>query len=64
MRAFPDMHALLDVSEAIWTEHLDKKERERVMDTLYRPDPTSTRVPAGFSAADEMAAFEAFQSSK
>lgn len=64
MSQFPHMHALLDATEAIVLESfVDPKnpkraeaERDRFIDSLYRPDPVALRVaddgfrppPAGF----------------
>lgn len=65
LRQLPDMHAVLDVAEAIWTEHMDDKQYAQFCRDLYRqesftPDGDLVEIPAGFEPDDEMASFDAF----
>lgn len=64
--ALPDMHALLDFAEHMLTQNMDAKDRNTFNLQLYRPDVTTARrekiIPAGFSAEDQMSAFDAFTS--
>lgn len=63
LRQLPTMYALFDVTEAMLLENMEKPEdRERYFLRAYAPPSGSTmdskNLPKGWSAEDEMAAFE------
>jgi hypothetical protein len=60
MRQLPDLHAILDVAEAMIVEHMDQKQRDRYYTESYRPELDSNVVPAGFDRASQLEAFKAF----
>ncbi|WP_420847579.1 DUF7240 domain-containing protein [Nocardia cerradoensis] len=66
LRQLPDMHAVLDFVEVLWTESMDAKELEEWHREMYREETIDMEsgelkaVPAGFDAADELAGFDAF----
>lgn len=61
------MHAVLDVAEYLWTEHMDSEQLDQFNRDMYRQDTidqVSGEVivaPAGFDAEDELAGFDAFE---
>lgn len=54
------MHALLDVAEAMITEHMDSKQLDKYRVEMYRPGLDEDVVPAGFDQQSQMAAFQSF----
>ncbi|RJO72998.1 hypothetical protein D5S18_22055 [Nocardia panacis] len=59
------MHAVLDVAEVLWTEHMGEKELVAFNRDMYRIETLTAAgelavVPAGFERDDEMADFDAF----
>lgn len=66
LRDLPDLYALIDITEHMLLESMEKdQDREQYWLKMYRPQPglspgTGTdRLPPGWSAEDEMAAFDA-----
>ncbi|WP_425303177.1 hypothetical protein [Nocardia wallacei] len=55
-----ELHALLDIVESMLEEGMDKKQLEALRRDLYRPEPGQRQV-AGFTPAEEMKTFQAFQ---
>lgn len=55
-----ELHALLDIVEAMLEEGMDKKQLAALRRDLYRPEPGQPTV-AGFTPAEEMKSFRAFQ---
>lgn len=64
LRDLPDLYALIDVTEHMLLESMETdKDREQYWLKMYRPQPgiapsSGSKLPAGWSAEDEMAAFE------
>jgi hypothetical protein len=64
LRDLPDLYALIDVTEHMLLESMEAdKDREQYWLKMYRPQPGLAKasgggVPRGWSAEDEMAAFE------
>jgi hypothetical protein len=55
----PDMHAVIDIAEALIVEGLDAKGRDSFWFQLYRPEPNTT--PVGFDEDEQLASFAAFE---
>lgn len=64
LKSLPNIYALLDAVEAMILDGMGKEEdRDRYFRKLYAPPPGSSAkgvVPKGFSAEEELAAFEAW----
>lgn len=66
LRELPDMHAILDFVEVLWTEHMDAEQLEKFTRDMYREPTIDTAsgelvaAPPGFEAEDELASFDAF----
>lgn len=62
LRQLPDLFALLDVTEHMLLESMESdNDRESYWLKMYRPRtdvPGTGRLPKGWSAEDEMAAFD------
>ncbi|WP_432760985.1 DUF7240 domain-containing protein [Nocardia cyriacigeorgica] len=56
-----ELHALLDIVEAMMEEGMDSKQLTDMRADLYKPDPEAKVDPAGFTPRDEMASFRAMQ---
>jgi hypothetical protein len=59
LKQLPDMHAILDVAEDIWTENMTTAERDKFYFGLYKPEPKA--APPGFSEEETMSSFAAFE---
>lgn len=62
--SLPDMHALLDVTELIFTENMDDKARAKWNSSMYRPElPVrgTVAIPAGFTPDEELDSFTALE---
>lgn len=53
------MDAILDVTESMVMEAMNKEEREKFIDNLYRPDVAEK--PKNFEPDDQLDAFAAFE---
>ena len=64
MRDLPSLHALLDVIEVMWTEHMTTEEWHKFNRHLYDRTPAVVGVddpdPPGFSVEEQQASFAAF----
>lgn len=59
LRQLPDLHALLDVIEAMAVESKTQDEIGQFHFALYRPDPSEK--PVGFDEGEQLDAFAAFE---
>ncbi|WP_428847273.1 DUF7240 domain-containing protein [Rhodococcus ruber] len=59
LRQLPDLHALLDVVEAVAGESMTRDELGQFHFQLYRPDPSEK--PVGFEEDEQLDAFAAFE---
>lgn len=57
----PDIHALLDITEVMLTEHMDARDRDGYMISMYRPTPGRLKAvaPQGFSDDEQQVSFDA-----
>ncbi len=65
LRELPDMHAILDFVEVLWTEHMSAEQLAEFNRELYRVNTLNSEgeliaIPAGFERDDELAGFDAF----
>lgn len=59
LRQLPDLHALLDLVEAMALESMTAEDRGKFHFQLYRPDPSEK--PVGFEEEEQLDAFAAFE---
>ncbi|BCK58387.1 DUF7240 domain-containing protein [Nocardia wallacei] len=63
LRQLPDMHALLDVTEVLITQHMTQEQLDRYNNSMYRPETTAegtlVAAPRGFEPDEQLSAFDA-----
>lgn len=63
LRSLPDLHSLLDVTEAMLVETMEKDDLAKFYQRMYMPEVGSLEagvVPAGFAPEEQLASFDAF----
>lgn len=66
LRELPDMHSVLNFVEVLLPDYLEPEKLQELQRKMYRVETIDTKsgelmqAPAGFTAEDELASFDAF----